>query len=384
MFPDPNVRGKLPRPSGSEVSEDPRAWEKLARFRLWDIGWKPFDEWALEQGLSCNGDAWHRVATRTIRLTAAALVVDARRDEHWLHLRGWGRAATVDAQVETGRRPVAPDAGRPAVRPVRAVRNGEGSTGSLSDTTDRNFSRPLAYGGHRGRDAVTRQREQIDLTLAALPIAMREATPRFEARRRHVRLRFPCKAAPTERPAGECRFARVAEAYGAAQVAPSRGDLRKCERRQVRRLRAGRAGRYPRRAIARPAGYEGEVDDERVYESSNPGRVGADPADRSGGRATCTRSSSRAKSRAVPCSRSTASSARAAARRRTSIWRRMQLFAITSGSITFTAGSDTRTVSAGESVFVPRATRHSYRNEEPTPARMIAVYTPAGMEGSVP
>jgi hypothetical protein len=88
MFPDPNVRGKLPRPSGFEVPEDPRAWEKLARFS-WDIGWEPFDEWALQQGLSCNGDAWHRVAKRKPRLTAAALVVDARRDEHWLHLRGW-------------------------------------------------------------------------------------------------------------------------------------------------------------------------------------------------------------------------------------------------------------------------------------------------------
>jgi oxalate decarboxylase/phosphoglucose isomerase-like protein (cupin superfamily) len=42
---------------------------------------------------------------------------------------------------------------------------------------------------------------------------------------------------------------------------------------------------------------------------------------------------------------------------------------------------NTRTVSAGESVFVPRAARHSYRNDGPTPARMIAVYTPAGMEG---
>jgi len=58
-----------------------------------------------------------------------------------------------------------------------------------------------------------------------------------------------------------------------------------------------------------------------------------------------------------------------------------ELFAITAGSITFTAGSDARTVSAGESVFVPRGTRHSYRNEGPAPARMIAVYTPAGMEG---
>jgi quercetin dioxygenase-like cupin family protein len=42
---------------------------------------------------------------------------------------------------------------------------------------------------------------------------------------------------------------------------------------------------------------------------------------------------------------------------------------------------NTRTVSAGESVFVLRAARHSYRNDGPTPARMIAVYTPAGMEG---
>ena len=58
-----------------------------------------------------------------------------------------------------------------------------------------------------------------------------------------------------------------------------------------------------------------------------------------------------------------------------------ELFAITEGSVVFTAGPDTRTVGAGESVFVPRATTHCYRNAGPTPARMIAVYTPAGMEG---
>jgi quercetin dioxygenase-like cupin family protein len=58
-----------------------------------------------------------------------------------------------------------------------------------------------------------------------------------------------------------------------------------------------------------------------------------------------------------------------------------ELFTITEGSITFTAGEATRSVSAGESVFVPRGTRHSYRNEGTTAARMIAVYTPAGMEG---
>jgi mannose-6-phosphate isomerase-like protein (cupin superfamily) len=58
-----------------------------------------------------------------------------------------------------------------------------------------------------------------------------------------------------------------------------------------------------------------------------------------------------------------------------------ELFTITEGSITFTAGDETRQVSSGESVFVPRGTRHAYRNEQATPARMIAVYAPAGMEG---
>jgi len=58
-----------------------------------------------------------------------------------------------------------------------------------------------------------------------------------------------------------------------------------------------------------------------------------------------------------------------------------ELFTITEGSITFAAGEETRSVSAGQSVFVLRGTRHSYRNEGTIPARMIAVYTPAGMEG---
>ena len=58
-----------------------------------------------------------------------------------------------------------------------------------------------------------------------------------------------------------------------------------------------------------------------------------------------------------------------------------ELFTITEGSITFTAGEEPRSVSVGDSVFVPRGTRHFYRNEGTTPARMIAVYAPAGMEG---
>ncbi len=58
-----------------------------------------------------------------------------------------------------------------------------------------------------------------------------------------------------------------------------------------------------------------------------------------------------------------------------------ELFGVTAGSILFTADAETRVIAAGESVFVPRGTRHLYRNDGPDPARMIAVYTPAGMEG---
>jgi mannose-6-phosphate isomerase-like protein (cupin superfamily) len=58
-----------------------------------------------------------------------------------------------------------------------------------------------------------------------------------------------------------------------------------------------------------------------------------------------------------------------------------ELFYIMAGSISFTAGGVTRTVGAGESVFVPRGTSHAYRNAGETDARMIAIYTPSGMEG---
>lgn len=58
-----------------------------------------------------------------------------------------------------------------------------------------------------------------------------------------------------------------------------------------------------------------------------------------------------------------------------------ELFTIVEGRIDFTAGETTQSVSAGQSVFVPRGVRHCYRNDGNDHARMIAVYTPAGMEG---
>ncbi len=47
----------------------------------------------------------------------------------------------------------------------------------------------------------------------------------------------------------------------------------------------------------------------------------------------------------------------------------------------FTTNDATRTVTAGQSAFVPRGTAHSYGKPGEIKARIIAVYTPAGMEG---
>jgi quercetin dioxygenase-like cupin family protein len=58
-----------------------------------------------------------------------------------------------------------------------------------------------------------------------------------------------------------------------------------------------------------------------------------------------------------------------------------EIFYVFEGTVSFTAGGETRELSAGDSVFVPRGATHAYRNVGETDARMVAVYTPAGMEG---
>ena len=58
-----------------------------------------------------------------------------------------------------------------------------------------------------------------------------------------------------------------------------------------------------------------------------------------------------------------------------------ELFVISAGQIAFTANGQTRTVGPGESVFVQRGTAHAYVNDGNCDAHMLAVYTPAGMEG---
>lgn len=58
-----------------------------------------------------------------------------------------------------------------------------------------------------------------------------------------------------------------------------------------------------------------------------------------------------------------------------------ELFYVFEGSISFTMADTTRMVTAGQSAFVARGTAHSYTNPGEREAQMIAVYTPAGMEG---
>jgi hypothetical protein len=58
-----------------------------------------------------------------------------------------------------------------------------------------------------------------------------------------------------------------------------------------------------------------------------------------------------------------------------------ELFYVLGGAVKFTMDGETRIVGAGESVFVPRRAAHAYVNDGEMDARMIAIYTPAGMEG---
>jgi quercetin dioxygenase-like cupin family protein len=58
-----------------------------------------------------------------------------------------------------------------------------------------------------------------------------------------------------------------------------------------------------------------------------------------------------------------------------------EIFYVFEGTVSFTTGGETRELSAGDSVFVPRGETHAYRNVGEEDARMVAVYTPAGMEG---
>jgi quercetin dioxygenase-like cupin family protein len=58
-----------------------------------------------------------------------------------------------------------------------------------------------------------------------------------------------------------------------------------------------------------------------------------------------------------------------------------ELFHVYEGEVEFTVEAETYVIGSGCSAFIPKGTAHSYVNATNRAARMLTVYTPAGMEG---
>jgi quercetin dioxygenase-like cupin family protein len=58
-----------------------------------------------------------------------------------------------------------------------------------------------------------------------------------------------------------------------------------------------------------------------------------------------------------------------------------ELFYVYDGEVAFTVEAETHVIEAGQSAFIPKGVAHSYVNATDVETRMLAVYTPAGMEG---
>lgn len=58
-----------------------------------------------------------------------------------------------------------------------------------------------------------------------------------------------------------------------------------------------------------------------------------------------------------------------------------ETFVLLEGALTFRVGDQAHASTAGTTVFVPRGTPHSFVNVGRGAARMLFMYTPAGMEG---
>jgi Cupin domain len=99
------------------------------------------------------------------------------------------------------------------------------------------------------------------------------------------------------------------------------------------------------------------------------------------GPGTVTGSSSRGASRAGLTSSSKASCPRAAARRCTPTCGRKSASFLLEGRLSSLVGDRTIDAGAGDLVHFPRGVPHSFRNNTGSVARMLAIFSPAGMEG---
>ena len=58
-----------------------------------------------------------------------------------------------------------------------------------------------------------------------------------------------------------------------------------------------------------------------------------------------------------------------------------ELFYVMSGHLHVLAGDETLEAPAGSLVFIPKQTPHVFQNTSPEPAKLLVLFTPAGMEG---
>lgn len=58
-----------------------------------------------------------------------------------------------------------------------------------------------------------------------------------------------------------------------------------------------------------------------------------------------------------------------------------ETFILLDGELDFTLGDETVRATEGTTVYVPRGTLHSFTNVGDVPAKMLFIYSPAGMEG---
>ncbi|MGI5273566.1 cupin domain-containing protein [Nonomuraea sp. CA-218870] len=57
-----------------------------------------------------------------------------------------------------------------------------------------------------------------------------------------------------------------------------------------------------------------------------------------------------------------------------------EAFYVASGAFEFINGDEKITTGPGDFVYIPKGTRHAFRNIGPEPARLLVFYTPAGPE----
>jgi quercetin dioxygenase-like cupin family protein len=61
-----------------------------------------------------------------------------------------------------------------------------------------------------------------------------------------------------------------------------------------------------------------------------------------------------------------------------------ETFFLLQGHMVFTVGGETYDALPGSAIYVPRNVAHSYQNVGEGPAKMLFMYSPAGMEGMFP